>query len=79
MAGPEPLTVEARSLHLAIVSTILNGLDHQLTVSHRGRCGRRPVLCRRGIVVARHQPRTPVGWVLILFTLLTLLTVDAGA
>ena len=29
-------------------------------------------------MVVRHQPRNPVGWILILFTVLTMLAVDAG-
>jgi hypothetical protein len=67
-------------LVLAAVNTTLNALDHQLTFSHVG-AGVATVLTYAGvgIVVARHQPRNPVGWVLILFTVLTLLTVDAGA
>jgi two-component system NarL family sensor kinase len=31
-----------------------------------------------GVVVARHQPRNPVGWILILFVVLFLIPVDAG-
>jgi len=32
-----------------------------------------------GVVVARHQPPNPVGWILILFVVLQLLAVDAGS
>ena len=31
-----------------------------------------------GVVVARHQPRNPVGWILILFVLLFVVPIDAG-
>jgi hypothetical protein len=31
-----------------------------------------------GVIVARHQPRNPVGWILIAFVVLFLLPVDAG-
>jgi hypothetical protein len=31
-----------------------------------------------GVIVARHQPRNPVGWILILFVVLFLVPVDAG-
>jgi hypothetical protein len=31
-----------------------------------------------GVVVARHQPRNPVGWILILFVVLFMVWVDAG-
>jgi hypothetical protein len=31
-----------------------------------------------GVIVARHQPRNPVGWILILFVVLFLIWVDAG-
>jgi hypothetical protein len=31
-----------------------------------------------GVVIARHQPRNPVGWILILFVVLFLISVDAG-
>jgi hypothetical protein len=67
-------------LVLVTANTTLNALDHPLTISHIG-AGVAAVLSYAGvcIVVVRHQPRNPVGWVLILFTVLTLLTVDAGA
>jgi hypothetical protein len=32
-----------------------------------------------GVVVVRHQPRNPVGWILILVAVLALLAIDAGA
>jgi len=31
-----------------------------------------------GVIVARHQPRNPVGWILILFVVLFLIPVEAG-
>jgi hypothetical protein len=67
-------------LVLTAVNTTLNQLNHQLTISHVG-VGVATVLTYAGvgIVVVRHQPRNPVGWVLILFTGMTLLTVDAGS
>jgi len=67
-------------LVLVIVNLTLTGLDHQLTISHIG-AGAAAVLTYAGVgvVVARHQPRNPVGWILILFTVLTMLAVDAGS
>ncbi len=31
-----------------------------------------------GVLVARHQPGNPLGWLLIFFTLLVMLSIDAG-
>ena len=31
-----------------------------------------------GVVVAHHQPRNPVGWILIVFVVLLLIPLDAG-
>jgi two-component system, NarL family, sensor kinase len=31
-----------------------------------------------GVIVARHQPRNPIGWILILFVVLFLISVDVG-
>jgi len=31
-----------------------------------------------GVVVARHQPGNPIGWILLIFTLLLTVGLDAG-
>jgi hypothetical protein len=31
-----------------------------------------------GVVVARRQPRNPIGWILLIFILLLVLSTDAG-
>ncbi len=67
-------------LVLVIANTVLSVLDHSLTLSHIGG-GAVAALAYAGVgvVVARHQPRNPVGWILILFVVLELLAVDAGS
>jgi two-component system, NarL family, sensor kinase len=67
-------------LVLVIVGLTLNELDHQLKISNLGP-GVATILTYAGVgvVVVRHQPRNPVGWILILFTVLTMLAVDAGS
>ena len=67
-------------LLLVIAGWTLSALDHQLTVPNIG-SGLAVVLVYAGVgvVVARHQPRNPVGWILLLITLLTMLTIDGGS
>jgi hypothetical protein len=67
-------------LILVIVGWTLSALDHQLTIPAIG-SGLVTTLIYAGVgvVVARQQPGNPVGWILILITLLTMLTVDGGA
>lgn len=65
---------------LVIANIVLSVLDHSLTLSHIGG-GAVAALAYAGVgvVVARHQPRNPVGWILILFVVLQLLAVVAGS
>ena len=68
---------------LAVVLTALNvvlaQLVHQLTFLGVG-----PgipvflIYAGVGVVIARHQPRNPVAWVLIGFVLLAMVSADAG-
>jgi hypothetical protein len=57
----------------------LAGLVRQLTIPVEA-ASVIPVLASAavGVVVARHQPRNPVGWLLIFFTLLLMLSLDGG-
>ena len=65
---------------LVIANIVMSVLDHSLTLSHIGG-GAVAALAYAGVgvVVARHQPPNPVGWILILFVVLQLLAVDAGS
>jgi hypothetical protein len=81
LASPLTATVlGAVLLLLVIAGWTLSALDHQLTVSNTG-SGLATVLIYAGVgvIVARHQPRNPVGWILILITLLAMLTIDGGS
>ena len=66
-------------LVLVAMSVPLAGLVHQLTIPVEA-AGVIPVLVSAavGVVVARHQPRNPLGWLLIFFTLLVMLSIDGG-
>jgi hypothetical protein len=66
-------------LVLVAASVPLAGLVRQLTVPIEA-ASVIPVLASAavGVVVARHQPRNPVGWLLIFFTLLLMLSLDGG-
>jgi len=61
-------------LVLAVATLTLMGLDHQLTIRDVW-AGVAIVLMYAGvgIVVARRQPRNPIGWLLLIFTVLYLL------
>jgi hypothetical protein len=63
---------------LAAVTLTLTGFDHQLTISVTG-AGVVIVLmyAGAGLVVARRQPRNPIGWLLLIFIVLYVL--GAGA
>jgi hypothetical protein len=63
---------------LATATLTLAGFDHQLTISATG-SGVAIVLMYAGVglVVARRQPRNPIGWLLLIFTVLYVL--GAGA
>jgi hypothetical protein len=66
-------------LVLVAGSVPLAGLVHQLTLPGEA-AAVIPVLASAavGVIVARHQPRNPVGWLLIFFTLLLMLSLDGG-
>jgi hypothetical protein len=66
-------------LVLVAGSVPLAGLVRQLTVPDEA-ASIIPVLVSAavGVVVARHQPRNPLGWLLIFFTLLLMLSLDGG-
>jgi hypothetical protein len=79
LLSPETATVlGVLVLVLAIVTLTLTGFDHQLTISVTG-AGVVIVLMYAGVglVVARRQPRNPIGWLLLIFTVLYVL--GAGA
>jgi hypothetical protein len=65
-------------LVLAVATLTLTGFDHQLAISATG-SGVVIVLMYAGVglVVARRQPRNPIGWLLLIFTVLYVL--GAGA
>ena len=56
---------------------VLTGLAHQLTLGLAAGAVGFLVFGVTGVVVAYHQPRNPVGWILIAFPLLYLLGADA--
>jgi hypothetical protein len=66
-------------LVLVAVSIPLAGLIRQLTAPSEAATVI-PVLVSAavGVVVARHQPANPLGWLLIFFTLLLMLSLDGG-
>jgi MFS family permease len=67
------------ALILAAIATLLNGLVHQLSLLGSG-----PIVpivvvyAAVGVIVARRQPRNPIGWILIGFILVFLLSSIAG-
>ena len=64
-------------LMLVAVSIPLAGLVRQLTVAGEA-VAVIPVLVSAavGVVVARHQPANPLGWLLLFFTLLLMLSLS---
>ena len=61
------------------VTVTLAQLVHQLTIFNVATGLTIPlVYAAVGVVVARHQPGNPVGWILIFFVLLLLIPLDAG-
>jgi hypothetical protein len=66
-------------LVLVAASIPLAGLVRQLTVPGEA-AAVIPVLVSAavGVVVARHQPANPLGWLLLFFTLLLMLSLDGG-
>ena len=68
-------------LALALLGTTaaLSALIHQATFLNIATGIPIPlVYATVGVIVARHQPRNPVGWILILSVVLFLIPVDAG-
>ncbi len=74
MAGVLGLVV----LLLWAAAGVLLGLDHKLTIGNVGVGAGLLVYAVVGVVVAFHQPRNPVGWILISFAFVFLLGIDAG-
>jgi len=60
-----------------VIAIVLEGLDHQLSVASAVFGSGTLVFAGVGVLVARRQPRNPVGWLLILFTFFFLLGIDA--
>ena len=60
-----------------IIAVVLSVLDHQLTPGGVLTGAGFLVFAGVGTVVALHQPRNPVGWLLIVFTFLFALGIDA--
>jgi MFS family permease len=59
-----------------IIAVVLSGLDHQLAASNVVTGIGFLVFAGVGSVVAYHQPRNPVGWLLIFFTFFFALGID---
>jgi hypothetical protein len=67
------------ALVLTAASIPLAGLVHQLTLLNNGPAV--PIFliyAGVGVVVARRQPRNPIGWIMVIFVLLIALSGDAG-
>jgi hypothetical protein len=60
-----------------ITALVLSGLDRQLTLAAVATGAGFLVFAGVGVLVAFHQPRNPVGWLLISFTSLFALGIDA--
>jgi hypothetical protein len=80
LASPGTATVlAALALILLAAALVLTGLVHQLSVLGSG-----PIIpvaviyAGVGVVVARRQPRNPIGWILIIFILVFVLSAAAG-
>ena len=66
-------------LALAAASIPLAGLVHQLTFPVEGAVAVPALACAAvGMIVGRHQPGNPLGWLLLFFALLLMLSVDGG-
>jgi hypothetical protein len=80
VASPATATVlGALAIVLMAASVALSGLAHQLSILGTGPVA--PIVliyAGVGVVVARRQPRNPIGWILLTFILLFLLSADAG-
>jgi MFS family permease len=73
----DALAFGAALLVLCAAGGVLTGLAHQLTFGHAGFGVGTLVFGLTGVVIAYHQPRNPVGWILIAFPFLSLLGADA--
>ena len=80
LASPATATAfGALVLMLLGVTVALAALIHQLTILNVATGLTIPLIYAAvGVVVARHQPRNPVGWILIFFVVLLLIPLDAG-
>jgi hypothetical protein len=69
----------ALAVVLLLASLPLSGLSHELTLNNTsGGVGITLFFGGVGVVVARRQPRNPVGWLLIGYVLLASLSIDGG-
>src|SRR6202050_5318842 len=80
LASPATATaLGALVLVLIGVTVALVTLIHQLTIFNVVTGVPIPLaFAGVGVIVARHQPRNPVGWILIIFVILFLIPIDAG-
>jgi len=81
LASPTTATIIGVVVLLAAIASLLaDGFSHQLTFTNDGTtliiCGIYAVV---GVVVARRQPRNPVGWLLLMGMFLYILTGEAGS
>jgi hypothetical protein len=60
-----------------IIAVVLSALDHQLSAGNITTGAGFLVFTGVGVLVAFHQPRNPVGWLLIFFTFFFMLGIDA--
>ena len=65
-------------LVLTAAYVALASLVHQLAAGNLGEPAAILIYAGVGVVVARRQPRNPIGWVLLIFSLLFMLGGDAG-
>jgi MFS family permease len=63
-------------LALWIIAVVLGSLDHQLSAGNVTTSAGFAVFAGVGVVVALHQPRNPVGWLLISFTFFFILGIS---
>ena len=81
LASPTTATIIGVLVLLAAVASLVaDGFSHQLTFTNNGTtliiCG---IYAVAGVVVARRQPRNPVGWFLLMGMFLFILTGEAGS
>jgi hypothetical protein len=79
VASPATATVlSCLVLVLAVAYVPLASLVHQLAVDDVAEPAVIVIFAAVGLVVARRQPRNPVGWILLIFSLLFMFSADAG-